>query len=336
MEPVADGEEEAARAAVSVLEKWPMITVRGAPMGLAMLRGHKRIANKGWRIRPGWCVLHVGKQPMARAHRALMGTTWPDAPACNNLAGHCLGLVHITAQRSPGSLRDPWALGPMCHIIDAAFEFSTPVKARGVEKIGPAPLAAVAAIKDQFGSATWRLVNVGDLLGDGWQGARLGQEEQQHAPRAAGSKARRCGVTPWAAAPVRRKRSVSAPMLLTEPKSLRRLAERRASKQRFSCEPATLLTAAQDPTVRSTKRKRAPASPDEETLAKRLASGRTSENFLRLVHCHLLSPPPPGGAGANPPARQAAPGLSARLGGVDVLVVDTFHRYRVPMADVVP
>ena len=123
-----------------------------------------------------------------------------------------------------------------------------------------------------------------------------------------------------------------SPVRLTRPKRVPgRLRPRR---QRISAEPAVLRTAAQDPTVRATKRRRLA----DNKLDMRLAVERTLEDDMRRIQCQLFTPPLPVEAPGAPPPCRPAPRLSAVriLIGGPLLVAGTLHRRSAPMAGVVP
>lgn len=67
------------------------------------------------------------------------------------------------------------------------------------------------------------------------------------------------------------------------------------------------------------------------TRARRLAAGRTPEHLHALMRCHVFRPPPSNTAAPVQPAG----GLFATWDNAPVFILSTFHRYRVPYADVV-
>jgi hypothetical protein len=69
-----------------------------------------------------------------------------------------------------------------------------------------------------------------------------------------------------------------------------------------------------------------------EGMAQRLLAGRCVDNCLRLMNMHLLSP----ARAWNPSCLQPQRGLSAKLDGQDVFVVDVFTRRGLKLADVAP
>ncbi len=105
------------------------LTVRGAAMAAAMLRGSKHYENRPKNLRPGWYWLHVAARDIREVDEAILVRMQPAAPAAPALPRSAVvGVILLGgASQDFSSLRDPWAIGPSCHPVLAAVELPAPV-----------------------------------------------------------------------------------------------------------------------------------------------------------------------------------------------------------------
>ena len=134
------------------------ITVQGAPLGLAMLRGFKRYENKLKKTKPGWYFLHVGKEPLCEEWAAVLHKTWLSAPRDDELAKQAvIGVVKLGEPVEASSLRDPWALFGWSHPVLAAIEFAEASdQVRGHQGVWHLALQQRVSLSPMFASATYR------------------------------------------------------------------------------------------------------------------------------------------------------------------------------------
>ena len=96
------------------------ITMKGALISEAILRGYKKVENRNWVIKPGWYALHTGAGKIEKATKLVIHQNWPeDVQIPTNLPTSAIvGLIHIgssTVMTEPNG----WETGPILnHIID--------------------------------------------------------------------------------------------------------------------------------------------------------------------------------------------------------------------------
>ena len=109
------------------------LTVHGAGMALAMLRGHKpcelrKVAN----LRAGWYNLHVGEKTIGDACQRVLEATWPTAPCpSDELPKSAIyGQVFLGRMANAGDVEDAWMLqeyGKWVYTNEASLEFAQPL-----------------------------------------------------------------------------------------------------------------------------------------------------------------------------------------------------------------
>ena len=108
------------------------LTVHGASMALAMIRGLKpgelrRIPN--WK--PGWYNLHVGLKNIDSACQQVLDATWTEAPMNDFLPRSAIyGRVYLGRMLKSSDVVDPWILsgfGEWFYVIEETEEFISPV-----------------------------------------------------------------------------------------------------------------------------------------------------------------------------------------------------------------
>ena len=97
------------------------ITMKGALISEAILRGYKKVENRTWVIKPGWYALHTGAGKIEKSAKLVINENWPinEDPIPTNLPTSAIvGLIHIgysTVMTEPNG----WETGPILnHIID--------------------------------------------------------------------------------------------------------------------------------------------------------------------------------------------------------------------------
>ena len=152
----AAAEEKAAPAATPAAVT-SVITLRGAQLAYAVLRGEKRVENRHFSMRPGWYALHVGaktgchssQEPLLQAVTALP----PEAALPHGVVVGAVRVSHSLPLEDCSDV-EPWAFGPVVNVIDACCRLETPVDAKGALSIWRLDPEAREAVQRQLEQAT--------------------------------------------------------------------------------------------------------------------------------------------------------------------------------------
>jgi hypothetical protein len=120
-------------------------TVHGPQVGLAMLRGVKRVETRNTPFPRGWYSVHVGGKSLKTSLAVgpdLIKITWPDAPAELELPMSCIvGRVHLSkvVRADAAAGVHSWVVrsaGAFSMVISQAVEFLVPIlEIRGHQSI---------------------------------------------------------------------------------------------------------------------------------------------------------------------------------------------------------
>lgn len=109
-------------------------TVQGPAQAFAMLTGRKLVENRSWGISPGWYALHVGMRRDSE-WGLKASQICPDLPPEEELLdffGAIVGVLLITEQRYVEECNgNPWAFGPICHVVSGSICLPQPCRYRG-------------------------------------------------------------------------------------------------------------------------------------------------------------------------------------------------------------
>ena len=112
------------------------LSFKGATIAWAILRGHKIIENRPYRLpTDGWIAVHVGKGKLEAGEWEVMRRRLPcpgDMPDEHVLlrqwSGAIVGCMRVLQCRRPENCDgNPWVSGPVCNVVGSAVEFATPV-----------------------------------------------------------------------------------------------------------------------------------------------------------------------------------------------------------------
>ena len=128
------------------------VSVSHPEIAAAILSGEKTVENRHFRIKPGWCFVHVSALKQSRKQRrdVSMGARSHVLKGCNGSEERVHKIVSLSKKRCPhgcivGAMevshdkkptdqdreRDGWAAGPICNVISAVRLLSRPVKTKG-------------------------------------------------------------------------------------------------------------------------------------------------------------------------------------------------------------
>ena len=133
------------------------ITLRGAELTEAIVRGFKDIENRKCRLPVGWVALHTGQGSIEPVERAKIEALCPGLPATAScprgavvgvcfvqrclpfealrLAQGCGSECDLAASRHSAACRlSPFAEGPECNIISMAVRLPRPVPCKGTRE----------------------------------------------------------------------------------------------------------------------------------------------------------------------------------------------------------
>ena len=116
----------------SSLKDAKAITMKGAPLGRALVKKRKPVENRDFGLE-GWRWIHVGQGKMEEVHRKVISEHAADLMECDDdLKGYVIGAVHFShvlsrADAKKDTVMAPWSFGPMCSVVDDAFELEHPV-----------------------------------------------------------------------------------------------------------------------------------------------------------------------------------------------------------------
>ena len=108
------------------------ITMKGAPLGRALVKKRKPVENRAFGLH-GWRWIHVGQGKMVEVQRKVISEHADDLMECDaDLKGYVIGAVHFShvlsrAEAKTDPAMAPWSFGPMCSVVDDAFELEHPV-----------------------------------------------------------------------------------------------------------------------------------------------------------------------------------------------------------------
>ena len=129
----------AAKTACSVTHA---LSVKGALRAWSMLHGYKVVANRSFRISPGWYALHTTNRLLDAADLdELRRKLGPDLPSDDAIgkAGVLCGLVRIagsvTRGECLGTPAESWAVGPVCNLIEEAVVLWQQPKTTGYQGV---------------------------------------------------------------------------------------------------------------------------------------------------------------------------------------------------------
>ena len=142
-------------------------TLRGAQLSHAILASLKRIENRHFRLAPGWYALHSGlnseAQPKARAQLDKVKWLLPEENTLPH--GKIVGAVKISHSLTLGECEsDPWAIGPVCNVIEAVCVMTKPVMHRGALSIWKIGTNVLAEVQKQLSTAPVKTNDISDLL----------------------------------------------------------------------------------------------------------------------------------------------------------------------------
>jgi len=133
------------------------LTLQGAQQVLAVLRGHKLIENRAWKIPSGWYAIHCGAQHINEERAARLRQVWPEAPPEESLPHSAImGVFFVHSQRAPSECLPGyvWARGPICHLVSKAIELRTPIRCSGDKGLWRLQNWQCAQIQEQVKNAT--------------------------------------------------------------------------------------------------------------------------------------------------------------------------------------
>ena len=130
------------------------ITLRGAELTEAIVRGFKDIENRKCRLPVGWVALHTGQGSIEPVERAKIEALCPGLPAAASCPrGAVVGVCFVqrcvpfealrreqgcggdcdlaASHHSPSCRLNPFATGVMCNIISMAVRLPKPVPCKG-------------------------------------------------------------------------------------------------------------------------------------------------------------------------------------------------------------
>lgn len=111
------------------------ITFKGATLAWAILKGHKKIENRTFRIpTKKWIAIHVGKGVINQDYRNRIESG--DMPSEKELmrewSSSIVGCMMIKEHRVVGDTgNDCWATGPVCNVIERVVEFAPILDVKG-------------------------------------------------------------------------------------------------------------------------------------------------------------------------------------------------------------
>ena len=110
------------------------VTVQGAQLALAMLRGLKLLENRNFRLRLGWHALHLGLK-RGTEHGLRAARLYQQIPRDEEVLDHfgaIVGLIRVSEHRNPTQCNGvEWAIGPCCNVISHAVKLAHPVSQAG-------------------------------------------------------------------------------------------------------------------------------------------------------------------------------------------------------------
>lgn len=126
----------------------PALTLH-QPWATLVMAGAKRVENRTWAPvqltapvpTPLWVAIHAGVRvdrdallEVGHAHPALQPLLSGQLPR-----GVILGIVRVERASWLADVRDPWATGPRCWMIDRVLRLEEPIPARGRQGLWHAP-----------------------------------------------------------------------------------------------------------------------------------------------------------------------------------------------------
>jgi len=132
------------------------ITMRGALYSWAILAGIKTVENRPFRLSPGWYGLHTGLGSLNAETRKRLEARLARLPPAADLppAGAIAGLIRVdgvaSAEGCAGTAAEPWATGPVRHVIGAVLALPSPVPHRGLPGLSPLSDATRLALREQI------------------------------------------------------------------------------------------------------------------------------------------------------------------------------------------
>ena len=109
------------------------LTLKGAQLAYALLRGPKCIENRYFRLKPGWYALHAGASMHAlESQRELLAKVPGMPPEADLPHSAIIGAIRVSHVLSLEQCQsNEWAFGPLCNVVDAVALLKTPVQHSG-------------------------------------------------------------------------------------------------------------------------------------------------------------------------------------------------------------
>ena len=129
------------------------VTFKGASIAWAILKRHKVVENRPFRLPAGgWIAIHVGKGAWTGDYSKIVPGIPPEADLLRDWQGTIVGCLKVKDCRRPsncGPFESSWAKGPVCNVIEAVVELPEPVPVPkgklGLWEMGEVVKAAVRA-----------------------------------------------------------------------------------------------------------------------------------------------------------------------------------------------
>ena len=141
--------------AVRPSEVTTAITIKGAQLAWAILRGFKRVENRAFTMRAGWYAVHTGKaESVIESQRSLLEGV-ASLPSEETLPHSVIvGAIEIShALRMPQCQHEPWASGEIVNVIVRYCNMSTPVAHSGALSTWLIADEAIAQVQAQLSTS---------------------------------------------------------------------------------------------------------------------------------------------------------------------------------------
>jgi len=151
------------------------LTLKGAQLAYALLRGPKCIENRDFRLKPGWYALHAGASMQAlESQRELLAKVPGMPPEADLPHSAIIGAIRVSHVLSLEQCQsNEWAFGPLCNVVDAVALLKTPVPHSGALSVWQISAEARQEVHDQLASAPVIPKDVSHLPGPNAPGAPL-------------------------------------------------------------------------------------------------------------------------------------------------------------------
>tara|TARA_B110000046_G_scaffold36971_1_gene40346 strand:- start:659 stop:1129 length:471 start_codon:yes stop_codon:yes gene_type:complete len=142
------------------------LTLRGAVLTYAILKGIKRVENRHFHMQPGWYVLHTGAKMSSHESQRTLLASLIDAPDEKDLPHSAIvGAVEISHDLSLEQCRatEPWAFGPVCNVIRSVVCMERPVAHRGALSLWAIDPEVLEGVRTQLQAAPVRVNDLSHL-----------------------------------------------------------------------------------------------------------------------------------------------------------------------------